>query len=337
MRVFLVGDFESDNGPGIANRKIRDALVNNFEVSYSQATGKWRRIIEVFREIKKTDILVICSKSKLNYIAIKIARWEKKKILYIMHGYASYEVKIDNSGEKKSRLRNICKYESFVIDNVNKIVCVSKNFMGLMMEQFPDYKSKFDYIYNSVDVKRIRQQFLRSSSDVKNQILSVGGGMPRKNNICVAKAINNIYQVNEHLTYCVVGKEAVDGKEIKTYSFVRWFDHMSHMELIDQMNKSALYIQNSRFETFGLSIIEALAAGCSILISNNVGCKDLFTTIEESDIIYNVDDVQEIENKIKFLIDHGNNQRLWSGFQIDKVSKEWCSEKLGSIIYCLKG
>lgn len=47
MRVFLVGDCESDNGPGIANRKIRDALVNNFEVSYSQATGKWRRIIEV--------------------------------------------------------------------------------------------------------------------------------------------------------------------------------------------------------------------------------------------------------------------------------------------------
>ena len=26
MRVFLVGDCESDNGPGIANRKIRDAL-----------------------------------------------------------------------------------------------------------------------------------------------------------------------------------------------------------------------------------------------------------------------------------------------------------------------
>lgn len=337
MRIFLLGDFISDNGPGNANKQIRDSLKKRLDISYSQKEKKFKRIIETFVGITKADILIICSKSQINYLAIKWANLLRKKTLYILHGLSSYEEKINNPDISENSLRKMRRYERFVFDNVDKVVCVSKLAMQFLIEQFPMYTNKVDYIYNVVDLKAIQSSsknsvYLRTN----HSVMSVGGGMRQKNILAVAKALSVYVDDGMRAALTVVGKDAVDGEAIKKYPFVTWIDNLPHDKLCQLMSETKIYIQNSTFETFGLAIIEALYSGCDILISSNVGCKDLFTTLEDDDVIFDVNDTKEITLKVSKLLIHGNNQRLRRGFSENFVSVDWQCNKIMEIIYSLE-
>lgn len=238
-----------------------------------------------------------------------------------MHGYASYEEEIENPTIGESKLEQIRSYETFVFDAADQIVCVSKKCRDFMRKQLPQYENKLDYIYNVVDIEKIKKSCKENGFQrQKNKILSVGGGLKRKNNLIIAKSIE---RSRSNLEYVVVGKELEDGEKIKRFGFVTWIEKLPNEELIQVMNQSSLYIQNSSFETFGLAVIEALSAGCSLLISNEVGCKDLFETIRDTDIIFDITNEEEIFVKIEYLLREPNNQRMVNGFRKNWVSKEY--------------
>lgn len=330
MEIFLLGDLESDNGPGNANKQIRDLLAEKYKVSYSFASGKFSRILEMRKGIRNADLLLICSRSKINYSAIRYAKKCKKKIIYLMHGYASYEEEIENPTIGESKLEQIRSYETFVFDAADQIVCVSKKCRDFMRKQLPQYENKLDYIYNVVDIEKIKKSCKENGFQrQKNKILSVGGGLKRKNNLIIAKSIE---RSRSNLEYVVVGKELEDGEKIKRFGFVTWIEKLPNEELIQVMNQSSLYIQNSSFETFGLAVIEALSAGCSLLISNEVGCKDLFETIRDTDIIFDITNEEEIFVKIEYLLREPNNQRMVNGFRKNWVSKEYQRQRWDEII-----
>lgn len=333
MKIFLLGDFRSNNGPGNANKQIRNSLKGRADIYYSTKDSRVERIIEAIVGIVKTDILIICSHSLLNYLAIKLAKLLKKNTLYILHGLGSYEREINFPDISERSLMEMRKYERFVFDNVDKVVCVSKYAMQFLTEQFPIYTDKVDYIYNVVDLEVIQSSSENSVYLRKNDsVMSVGGGMRRKNNLAVAKALSVCINDGMKVTFNVVGKEEVDGEAIKKYPFVTWEDNLPHAELCQLMSETKIYIQNSTFETFGLAIIEALYAGCDLLISSNTGCKDLFTTLEDDDLIFDVNDIKEISSKVSKLLSGGNNQRLRRGFSEKLVSTDWQCNKLMKII-----
>ena len=90
----------------------------------------------------------------------------------------------------------------------------------------------------------------------------------------------------------------------------------------EHLEKAELFIMNSTLESFGLSAIEALLCGCSVLISDAVGATDLLE-LEESDIIHNPADKEEIRRKILYLLEHPNNERIRSSFH----PEEWTYQK----------
>ena len=59
MHIFLLGDFNTNNGPGNANKKIRDSLQLNYKIEYSKEQGKIKRIYEMYKGIIHSDILII--------------------------------------------------------------------------------------------------------------------------------------------------------------------------------------------------------------------------------------------------------------------------------------
>ena len=83
--------------------------------------------------------------------------------------------------------------------------------------------------------------------------------------------------------------------------------------------KSYPCIQNSSFETFGLAPIEALIAGCNLLISNEIGAKGVLTTTEDKDIIFDTDSIEGIAGKIHELIIDGNYDRLRKGLSEKEI------------------
>lgn len=326
-KLFLVGDFQSDNGPGMANKQIFKSLSKGHVVRYSKEGSKAGRIFEALGKIAVSDAVVICSKSQINYLVIKAARRLNKHVFYVMHGCSSFEARLNDPNVSDQVVRSLSDYDNYIVENSDKVICVSELFMHFMMDRMPDYQNKFDYIYNCIDIKKILSQVV-PSAERKSQIISIGGGMKHKNILTVARAAQ---QLQPAISVAVVGAEGADSMDIKRQGNVKWIGLTPHKEVLKLLSESKYYIQNSTFETFGLAAVEALYCGCDLLISDHMGCKDLFENATDKDIIHNVNDPIEIKEKLQYLSSHGNNMRLREGFKKECVSHEWQLNKFNRI------
>lgn len=330
MKIFFVGDFLTDTGPGIANKMLKKGLDTYDNIYFSMCKRKISRVFEMLIKIIKSDCVCFCSPSKSNIIGIKIAKLFNKKTLYLMHGYLTYEKKINEEVKEKSNIQKINQFEKFIFSNVNQVFCVSKKFMEFMIEAEPDYRNKFNYNFNGLDIDKIYQTANKFKNKKKrNQIVSLGGGMRRKNNLKVCKAIDKLNkEKGMNLKYIVIGLPYTDKEKICSYNFVKYYEQLPHESVLEILAESNIYIQNSSFETFGLAVIEALAAGCNLLVSNNVGALDVIDTLNENDIIINTNDENEIATKIEKIIYENNMERLTLGLNKDKVHYMKSAENL---------
>lgn len=311
----------------MANKQILSSLSRGYTVCYSKARSKIGRTIEVLKKIVASDIIVICSKSQINYLAIRLAKLFHKKSYYIMHGCSSFEAKLSNPNISKRKLQSLMDYERLIVVNTDKTICVSEFFMNFMKRRMPEYKDKFAYIYNCIDMKRIKTQACPHDGRL-SQIASIGGGMKGKNILTISEAAQKLKPV---LPVVVIGADGEDSVAIKAQSNTEWNGLMTHSDVIKVLSKSEIYVQNSTFETFGLAAIEALYSGCDLLISDHMGCKNLFSTLTDYDVINDVNDIDEISKKLEYLRQNSNNERLMKGFRKECVSHQWQLEKLTQI------
>jgi len=63
-----------------------------------------------------------------------------------------------------------------------------------------------------------------------------------------------------------------------------------------------IFIHPSRYESFGLSVTEALASGCAVICSNTGGLKDQITH-EHNGLLFEVGDARQLANSIRRLLD----------------------------------
>ena len=90
-------------------------------------------------------------------------------------------------------------------------------------------------------------------------------------------------------------------------------------QLYEEMKKSELYVLNSVYESFALSVFDALLCGCSILVTNVAGALELLD-VTDHDVIYDPMNTDEIAEKIEYLLQHPNNERLMKKLDFDKIS-----------------
>lgn len=329
MRIFFVGDFEGNNGPASVNKALRKYMPES--TLYSVENQKLKRVLELFYKISKCDVVLFSGLSKINILGLQLARIQRKKAAYLMHGCIAVESKINNEYNER-----IIKIENKVLKIAPKIICVSKSFMNWMKENYPQYKDKLDYVNNGIDFDLLEESRNIVVERDDNTILSVGGGMPMKNIKAICKAISVLNKREKrHLKLIVIGKKGKDTDIIKSYPFVTYLENVPKNKMVYYYKISRLYIQNSIFETFGLAPIEALMCGCNLLISNNIGAKDLFRDLDNNDLIYDVEDINEIATKIIYNLKNNNNIRLLKSIDKENTTVKASCEKLINILRSL--
>jgi len=78
---------------------------------------------------------------------------------------------------------------------------------------------------------------------------------------------------------------------------------LSKEKLIRLYLASDMYIMLSKFDTFGMVVLEAMAAGLPVIISSNVGAKDIVQEGENGFIISDTADTDYIASRISALFD----------------------------------
>ena len=328
MKFFLLGDFQSDNGPGNANKKILEAMNLRYKTCVSIAPNPISRILEMITGILKSQAVLICSKSQVNYSAIRLAKRFHKPVYYIMHGYASYEAQLNGTAVPGSReLKRLQDYDEFIFHHVDKIICVSQYAMEFMQKKHPQIKERFDFIYNAVSLPRPH----RNEARYEKTILSIGAHMRRKQCLPVAKAIECLREQGKDYRLVLVGDKTGEYEAIRHFDFVDWREPMPHEELLQLMAQCPVYIQNSTFDTFALAPVEALYEGASVILSDFIGCKTLFSTLKEEEIIHAPQDVDEIARTIDTVMQNGNHQRLLEGLNEACMGTDWMLRRLSEI------
>ncbi|MBR0492080.1 MAG: glycosyltransferase family 4 protein [Clostridia bacterium] len=292
-KTYFVGDMLNNTGPAIVNKNYYPYLKGKMYFCFTN--NKILRTIHFMIYIIFVKNVIISGYSKLNIVLLKIAKKLNKKTLYLMHGFVKEEVKYKNIDNKEERIKS--EYE--LLKNVGTIICVSEKFSKYLKKEYSEFKDKIIYINNGIDIKINKSRIKHE----KFTIISVGGGMKQKNNLKICEAIN---RAKRDVKYVVIGKMLEDGEKIKNYTFVEYYENLSHDEVLNKMCESDLYIQNSYFETFGLSIVEALECGCDILISKNIGALSILENIDKNDIIADNNDNEELLTKINYKMLHKN-------------------------------
>ena len=315
MRIFFAGDYYSGTGPSNVTKYYIENLPKG--TLYQKRRNKAARVFEIVLNTIRCDAVIYSGYSKQVILGAKIASRLKKPCVYLMHGCVEYENKINREEDEE-----MARCEREILSLCTSVFAVSPGFCEWLKNYYPEYAQKFDYLTNALDEKLFESSACSGTDRDGHMIFTIGGGMPRKKIKVLCKAVEILrreYDSNMYLT--VIGDTGFDSQEIDSYEFVDNKGIVPFDESTQLQAKAALFVQNSSFETFGLAPVEALCMGTSILVSRQVGALCVFNNYNPSDIIENCDDEKEIADKIKYLLENPNAERLLK--EIDREPNTW--------------
>ena len=159
-----------------------------------------------------------------------------------------------------------------------------------------------DNFFRDKNIKKSKKYF---------DILFVGGISLRKGLHYLIDAFNKFKNPNKRLH--IVGDHTLD-KDFFINKFkndkIYYHNHVNHLKLNDIYNKCHVFVLPSIEEGFATVILQAIAAGCPVIVSKNTGASEF---VENNKVGYTVPirDVNSILDKLEIL---SENKKLLDEF-----------------------
>lgn len=112
-------------------------------------------------------------------------------------------------------------------------------------------------------------------------------------------------------------------EEAQIISDIIFTGPVSKEHLIKMYLASDLYIMLSKFDTFGMVVLEAMAAGLPVIISSNVGARDIVQEGKNGFIVSNTSDRDYIAAKIALLLDKNSRRPLAEAADQTAAKNTW--------------
>lgn len=166
----------------------------------------------------------------------------------------------------------------YAIYNADKVVAISEQTKRDIVEFYNFPAEKIDVIYQgchpsfklqkSATEKKI---FRKKYNLPENFVLNVGSIEPRKNAFQIVKAMESI-----DVPLIIIGKETKYAAEIKNYIIEKGLQHKIQLlqgftmeELSTIYAMAEVFVYPSKYEGFGIPIIEALYSGTPVITTNS--------------------------------------------------------------------
>ena len=298
MKILFWGETEGNSGPENVNELIAENLTDSFVCVRER--NPVRKMLKGIRYCLESDVTVISGVSRKGCLLALLA----KRVVYILHGCAAREAEADGL-EVPAAIRQ----ERYLMKKADLLLCVSENFRDWVRDVYPQYAGKTDFLHPGVECRRVTGQKIPGS------VIAAGGDSAIKNNAVLAEAVEGLGGRAKLEVYgSLRGQPA-------SRTHTRWMGGVSHGEFLQRLARAEIFVLNSRFETFSLAVIEALGCGCSVLVSEKAGVTEVLAP-EETDILRDPLDTEEIRRKISCLLEKPNNGRLLQSLDWEEISAE---------------
>lgn len=306
MKIFLYGNWKTNAGPSNVTRSLIEN--SDDDLSYIKSSNKIIKNLELLIKIYKSDIVI--SSGIMPMYTQKVVKMMNKKFVYLMHGYMSYENKINKLNLSSQQLN--C--EKSILERADKILCVSRKYSKWVKKKLPEYENKIYYLNNGVEIKPRRKK-----KKIPFSIAVTGGNRNIKNNVDVCKAAQKLNRLGVPCQVFVFGRLYNENEDLSKFSCVKIIGQLEKEMYYDKLDKIQLLIMNSEVESFGLVVEDALNCHCSILMSENVGALSIMN-VNDVDIIDKMHDVDYLIDKIKYIFNESNSDRLLKNIVANEVS-----------------
>lgn len=315
-KFFLLGSWRSNTGPANVNKAFVEN--NDGRMAYIHSSGRLAKL----ERLKFLFYSTVVISGGISVCELKLCKLLGKTLIYIMHGCIRYESDVNNLGLSDS----FFKLEEMVLMKADIIVCVSSKYSEWVKKRYPQYDNKITYINNGLNLN-VRPVLLKEPYSIAIS----GGNRFQKNNGIVCKAVKLLRSQGLNLKIYAFGREYPNNEDIFSYEFVTKMGHLSRDRYFSVLDTISLYVINSTVESFGLVVGDALNCNCSLLMSDGVGATSIMST-EESDIINDCNNVEEVASKIRYLLEHGNFERLLKSINRDAASEKSAYKNLEMLV-----
>lgn len=329
-KVLLCGEYRFNAGPSNVNRDIIENA--DGKIAHIKSRNRFLKIIEMLWKALSHDVIVFSAAAGYFYFLKPIIQVMNKKSVYLMHGCIEYE----NDVNQLDVDDKVLEFEKIILNETDLILCVSENYMKWVQSRYPELKNKTYFLNSAIDLNMYNSRHLNEKNIKRTaNIIVTGGDRPQKNNLQICEAAEIVSEKSlKQVELSVYGRCYHDNKVFSKFPHTRYKGMVSQEDLYCAMRNSDVFVLNSLVESFGLSVVDALANGCSILITESAGITSLLN-LQECDIIYDPNNSNEIAEKLIHIVQHPNNSRIMDSINSNYSSWKKVAERLYKICDCL--
>ena len=194
------------------------------------------------------------------------------------------------------------------------VVLVSQDMKGLLETMFPQFSHKYHVIHNGVSSEfHVTRTSSISTQEAVVKIAFVGSLIERKNVGMLLRALSMVNSSSVRCELSIIGEgeasEALKilGETLELSGQLCFLGALNHESLVDVLAKSDIYISASVHEGRPNSVLEAMAAGCCLVLSDINGHREL-VGLSEGGRLFDVLDDESLAFEISELLN--NPQRI---------------------------
>ncbi|MFH1376489.1 MAG: glycosyltransferase family 4 protein [Candidatus Woesearchaeota archaeon] len=207
------------------------------------------------------------------------------KWINTLHSLEKNRIKFMSKEQKK--YHQISRWVESTVRYADALITVSNRIKLELIQSYPVKLEKIHYIPNGVDLEVFNEG--QEFSDDK-RILYVGRFSAEKGIDFIPKIAREILRKNHEIKFEAVAPDKNQVIPPSLEKIKREFEEMekqypdrfiwhreplSRPEIVKVFKKCLLYIQPSRYEAFGLTVLEAMACGKAVIVSNNGGLPEV--------------------------------------------------------------
>ncbi len=262
--------------------------------------------------------------------------------IFTMHGIP-HRVWVHEVRKKSMSLfdRATCMVERYLVNNTRcKIFLpVSSLTKEKFLQEYKIEPEKIHVIHPGVDIarfqrldrehccKEIREQFKIDPSDIVILFVSMNFEIKGLDYVMAAVGKAKASYPSHNVKLLVVGKG--DYKKYSVFAQENGIRDNVIFAGIQKENLEKIYLASdifmmlSRFDTFGITVLEAMAASLPVIISSNVGAKDLVSEGINGFVIEDTNNIDMICEKIGFMLDSKTRNAMAKEAHNTALNNRW--------------
>ena len=213
------------------------------------------------------------------------------------------------------------------------VVCVSEYEKGLIKASGVGVK-RFEVLPNGVDAGVYKSLALNKKSEALARrgptVLYLGRLSSHKGIDTLIDAMPLVLGRIPEVRFVIAGPGEIPNLKTQISNLGKnalFLGEVSEEEKISLMQKASVFVLPSRSEAFGITVIEAMAAGCPVVVSDLPALTEIVEH-EKTGLVFPVDEAKALADRIlKLLSDHELSQKVSKNAK-EKVQEKYNWEKI---------